>query len=251
MAEPDRFFFVHFQKTAGTSLFLRLRRHFGERAVFPMPEYEGRPLDQAFSIDELALRFAQHRDDIRVIAGHFPLCAIDAIDAPFSTFTILRDPVGRILSFLRQQRQEAHQFAGSSLEEIYDDPWKREFLLTNAVVRMLSLELGDMRSMQREASETTVGSGTSDEEGLARAKRNLVERIDVVGFQEHFEELCDELCARYGWDLGVPLRANATQPAPAPTALVERIERDNWADIELYRFALDRRDQRIRDSAAT
>ena len=34
-AEPERFFFVHMQKTGGTSLYMRTKRHFGEAGVYP------------------------------------------------------------------------------------------------------------------------------------------------------------------------------------------------------------------------
>ena len=37
----ERYFFVHLQKTAGTTLFRRLKHHFGAAAVYPMPEYQG------------------------------------------------------------------------------------------------------------------------------------------------------------------------------------------------------------------
>ena len=40
---------------------------------------------------------------------------------------------------------------------------------------------------------------------LERAKERLA-GIDAVGLQERYEEFCDELSARFGWDLGEPER---------------------------------------------
>ena len=34
-AEPERFFFVHMQKTGGPRLYMRTKRHFGEAGVYP------------------------------------------------------------------------------------------------------------------------------------------------------------------------------------------------------------------------
>ena len=59
--------------------------------------------------------------------------------------------------------------------------------------------------------------------------------------QEHFEEFCDELVQRFGWDLGQPRFANPSKPFAAEDGLRVRIARDNELDVELYRFALELR----------
>jgi hypothetical protein len=230
-AEPPRFFYVHLQKTAGTALFRRLRIQFGRRAVYPMPEYQGSP-DTSLGVDELRLRWAEHRDEIRVVTGHFPLCVTELLDAPFTTFTVLREPVERALSFLRHQRQEEPRFHGATLEEIYADPVCREGLIRNHMVRMLSLTVDEM-------TDGALTPVTVDEARLERAQQNLAHRIDVVGVQERFEEFCDELTARFGWDLGDPQFANRSAPAEVDDELKERIAVDNAMDLALYRFAVD------------
>jgi hypothetical protein len=64
-----------------------------------------------------------------------------------------------------------------------------------------------------------------------------VERIDVWGVQESFEDLCDELARRFGWNLGAPRYANRTTPLAVTDDFRERIARDNALDVELYRYA--------------
>src|SRR5919106_3406436 len=194
MAEPQRYFFVHLQKTGGTALFRRLRHHFGTAGVYPMPQYQGTP-DDVLDVDLLRERFVRHRGEIRVVTGHFPLCTADTLGVPFVTFTVLREPVDRALSFLRHQRKEEPRFHGASLEEIYDDPVCRDGLIRNHMVRMLSLS----------SLEMTAGALTPvdlDEDRLAVAQDAVARRIDVVGLQERFDSFCQELAARFGWDLG-------------------------------------------------
>jgi Galactose-3-O-sulfotransferase len=227
--EPQRFFFVHLQKTAGTALFRRLRHHFGTDAVYPMPRYQGSP-ESVLDVGLLAKRFAQHHADIRVVTGHFPLCAVERLGVPFATFTVLREPVERALSFLRHQRQEEPRFQGTTLEQIYADPVCRDGLIRNHMVRMLSLSLDEM-------TDGALTQINVDEERLAVACDALEHRIDVVGIQERFEEFCDALARRFGWDLGPSQFANRTPPMEASAELRERIAADNDLDGRLYRFA--------------
>jgi hypothetical protein len=229
MGEPQRYFFVHLQKTGGTALFRRLRHQFGTAGVYPMPQYQGTP-EAVLDVELLAERFDRHRDEIRVVTGHFPLCTVDRLGAPFATFTVLREPVERALSFLRHQRQEEPRFHGATLEEIYDDPVCRDGLVRNHMVRMLSLS-------NEEMTDGALTPVAVDEDRLAAAQEALERRIDVVGLQERFDAFCEALAARFGWDLGRRQFANRTPLIEVNDALRERIAADNELDARLYRFA--------------
>jgi hypothetical protein len=226
-----RFFFVHLQKTAGTTLFRRLKQQFGAAAVYPTPEYQG-DVDSVIGVDLLVERFAKHRDEIRVVTGHFPLCTEELLDADFVPFTLLREPVSRTLSFLRHQRQVAPEFANTPLEEIYDRPLMRDGLVRNHMVRMLSLTVDEM-------TDGMLTQVDVDDARVERAKAQLVDRIDLFGVQEHFDEFCDLLAQRYGWTLGPMHHANRTEPVDVPESLLHSIAADNAADAELYRFAAE------------
>ena len=238
--EPDRYFFVHLQKTGGTALFRRLRIHFGADAVYPQPQYQGSP-ETSLGIEPLRTRFELHHDDIRVVTGHFPLCTTELLGEPFTTFTILREPVARTLSFLRHQRKEEPRFAESTPEEIYADPVCRDGLLRNHMTRMLSLTVDEM-------TDGALTPVVVDRARLDRAKENLANGVDVFGVQERFEEFCGELTVRFGWDLGPPQFANRTASAAVAESLRARIAADNEIDGELYQFALDLLDRGRRDT---
>ncbi len=232
IVEPGRrFFFVHLQKTAGTTLFRRLRHHFGAHAVYPMPQYQGE-VEATLDVELLTQRFADHADEIQLVTGHFPLCVTELLDAEFTVLTLLREPVERALSFLRHQREVSPQFAESALEEIYEDPLCREALLRNHMVRMLSMTTDEM-------TDGVLTQVPVDDTRLETARRNLHDRIDTVGVQEDFEAFCRVLTARYGWKLGPSHRANQTAPVETSDAFRQRIAVDNAMDAELYRSAVE------------
>src|SRR5215207_2916070 len=107
------FFFVHIMKTAGTALHDRLVNHFGD-AVYPTWPLDGPNQQESYlSVDCLRERLASRGDQIRIITGHFPLRITESIDGRFTTLTLLRDPVQRMLSQLRSSQQQP-------LERAYD-----------------------------------------------------------------------------------------------------------------------------------
>jgi hypothetical protein len=227
--EPQRYFFVHIMKTAGGSLRRRLINHFGEAAVYPTRGVDGTdPVKLNLSIDHLRERLAARGDDIRVITGHFPLRTTELIDGRFTSLTLLREPVERMLSFLRQQRAIQRSNRGKGLEEIYDDDV--DGLADNNMTKMLALTPAEMRASMFNRVEFS-------RDHLERAKEALA-GMDAVGLQERFEDFCDELSARFGWRLGEPVTGvNATAPVEIPESLRARIAEDNAFDVELYEFA--------------
>ncbi len=227
---PPRYFFVHLQKTAGTALFRRLRYTFGSDAVYPRPDEQGTP-EAVLDVDRLR-RCLSVGDGYQVVTGHFPLCVVDVLDGPYATFTVLRDPVERVLSFLRHQREVEPRFAGWPLEDIYAQPIATGPLVREHMVRMLSLTVAEM-------TDGALTDVQIDDERRRRAEQNLTARIDVFGLQEHFESFCTDLEQTFDWDLGSPLFMNRTAPAPASAELRNQIAQDNPQDVRFYRFAVD------------
>lgn len=89
--------FLHLHKTAGTSVRLFLRGLFPPHEVCP-----------AITHQELCMLTPDQLRTYRVFAGHFDWSKLDEIDGPSFTFTVLRDPVERLVSnyfFWRTQAQ--------------------------------------------------------------------------------------------------------------------------------------------------
>lgn len=240
-SQPQRFFFVHILKTGGTDLFTRLGGdpsievdhpyYFSEDEIYPnATDGDVFTVAPQMAVDQLLLRWAERRDQIRIVMGHFPLCTVEQLDADFTTLTVVREPVERTLSFLRHHRKMTVEDRDKPFEEIYGDDFRFRGLVHNHMVKMFSLTTDEM-------TDGMLTRVDFDEGHLERAKAGLAS-VDVLGIQEHFEEFCDELESRFGWTLGTPLWANRTAPVDIPDSLVKRIAIDNALDVELYDYAV-------------
>lgn len=228
---PQRFFFVHLQKTGGSSLTRRIKHHFGIEHVYPN-KTDGRTVGGLMvHVDHLLVRWKDRGDQIRVVAGHFPYCTMQLLDSEFTTLTLLRDPIERILACLRFAKKTDPADRHRSLEEIYDDPHKFHSFFHNHMVKMWSLTTDEMAR-----PEGAVTHVEFTREHLDRAKRNLA-TVEALGFQEQFDDFCSELSSRFGWDLGRPVHTNRTKPSTVSDALRQRIATDNALDVEFHEFA--------------
>lgn len=224
----DRFFFVHLQKTGGTTLIHRLPRRFRSSEVYP-DSSDGAIERAVISVDQLLDRWRIRGNEIRIVTGHFPLCTAELLGGHFTTLTVLREPVERTLSYLRHHREATTSDRAKSLEEIYEDPFRFHGFIHNHMVKMLSLTVAQMKNGALTDIDLT-------DAALERAKQNL-ERIDIVGLQEQFGHFWEELWQRFGWRLGEPARSNQTQHMPVSQSFRERIARDNELDVVLYEEA--------------
>lgn len=234
---PERFFFVHLQKTAGTALLRRLRHAMGRTAVYP-DHADGDRFKRVIDVPHLCARWKERGHEVRVVTGHFPLCTVDLLGDSFTPLTLLREPVGRTLSFLRHQQQADADDANPPLEALYDDPFRFHGLIHNHMVKMLGTTVDEM-------PRGALTRLPVRRDHLERAKERVA-RMPVVGVQERFEEFCDALTGRYGWDLGPPVWANRTVIDGQPsTAFLARVRDDNSLDAELYDFARELVDRRL------
>jgi len=243
--EPTRFFIVHLQKTAGTSLRDQFRATFSDNEIYPNAT-DGRDKRlSVISVSHLLERWQARRHELRVIAGHFPLATVELLDTNFVTLTVVRDPVTRTLSYLRHQKKINRGDRDRSLREIYDDPFRFNGLIRNHMVRMFSIGCDEMRpgdGVLTDVDDTT--------ERLERAKQALA-RLDAFGLQSDFDAFWLGFAARYGLEAGSPLRSNATEPEDAPDELVSRIVRDNALDMQFYSYAERLYDERKRSDSST
>jgi hypothetical protein len=218
------------QKTGGVSLYVRMQREFGEDAVYPARS-DGDAVGVAPQLmtDVLLARWAERREAIRVVTGHFPLCVTELLDCDFAKFTVLRDPVERTLSYLRHHRRTTPADREKPLELIYEDPGNFKHFIDNHMVKMLSMRAGEMTDGMMTVLELDRGR-------LRAAKRNLG-RMDAFGLQEDLEGFATRLEELFGWRLGPPVHENVTEHTDVPASFRKRIATDNDLDMELYEHA--------------
>lgn len=237
MNSPERFFFCHLQKTGGTSLQMALRKQVGPRHVYPLPK-DRKDVRSQIEVEFLQDVWARDHGRLRIVTGHFPLCVTEVLGVPFRTFTLLREPVARTLSFLRHRVRLRPELEGVPLGDVYGEPRVLHSLIENHQVKMLSLTVDEMT-----AGAMTM---TAFHEGHLERAIAALDRMDVVGLQTDLAGFYRALDERFGWSLGAPIRANVTADRTDPGAgeaadeeLIARIRRDNALDIALYEHAVE------------
>jgi hypothetical protein len=232
------FFFVHLMKTGGTTFVQHIKANFPPDACYPTADAEDR--NRAYRrVDELKALSPEQRRDIRVYCGHFPFAASQLVGADV-TFSILREPVDRTVSFLRHAKRWIKDKTHLSLEEIYEDEWMQHFFIRNYQSRAFAMQLDEDGEIRLDGKDV-------DDRLLARAKDNL-ERLDVLGLTERYGEFLDEMRTRFGWriDDGVRDMLVSTEDWDVSASFRARIAEENSADVEFYDHARRLLDERRR-----
>ncbi|MGQ0830572.1 MAG: hypothetical protein ACT4OV_02735 [Microthrixaceae bacterium] len=241
--------FVHVMKTGGTSVMRTLRETFALSEIYPRAtddlRYENGALDIAhhLSVPYLLSLSEERTASIRVYIGHFPYVVRELMGVPMRAATVLREPVARTVSLLRQiKRQQPWEdepatrrpVADLPLEEVYEHPRVFAPLIQNHQTKIFSMTPDDDPQSYMDVVEV-------DAARLARARTNL-EEVDVLGVMEHFDWFVDDLEAAFSWKVVRSARKNVTPDedlGPVSPSLLKRIASDNALDIELYERARD------------
>ncbi len=234
------FFFVHVMKTAGTTFVRQLQQQFPAESIYPSRGIDWtspNDVEAYINIPRLLALSAERRSQVQIYTGHFPFMVCDLLDPELVTLTVLRDPIDRTISVLKQFKRREARFRDSSLEAIYDDRPIFRFFVENHQTKVFSLAPED--------NEVAINCGlTIDDARYARARENLA-RVDVIGFTEMYDDFVDEVRSRFGWwPAGVDreVRANvSTEDWDVEPAFRERIAADNAYDVRLYEYARARR----------
>jgi galactose-3-O-sulfotransferase len=231
--------YVHLPKCGGTTF---------NRII----EWEYPPL-QVFSVDPAFFRWSYQRlrrwpqdrlARIKVFKGHMPFGLHKSLSQPATYITVLRDPIDRAISQyyfpLTHRLQWRHrQVKNVTLEEYIErTPYK------NVQTKLLSgLDHGyDFLAGECSASE------------LELAKRNLSTQFSLIGLTERFDESLALAKVEFGWRIQQYADFNVTRHRPKKdqisAAARELVTEHNRFDVELYRYALELFDEKIKRNAA-
>jgi len=226
--------FLHIPKTAGTSMMELLARNFAAGEVLRITDIHRPAADlQAEVEDGLAA-------NCRLISGHFPFAAVAALQDQALPFTMLRDPVSRVVSLYRFWRiQEPHcvtgpaaQFACALAKSLRFDAF-------------LACEHPLIVSATRDEMCKALCAGHGDEAAASDPASLFLQARETLntipfGLVERMSDSLRLLSHRLGVQLIEPIRLNRTDTAEcAPPTCEEReiIIRNNLGDMALYDHA--------------
>jgi hypothetical protein len=218
-------------KTGGATF----RRHIEDNfpgAVYPDLAVDGQRHDANLLVQQLLALPPERHAQITAYTGHFPFVTAEMLDPDLVTLTLLRDPVERIISYLKHCKRWNPQHRELEFEAIYEDGFNFPMLIHDHQVKVFAMRRDDRLESVLDVIPIDVGR-------LATAKANL-EAVDVVGFREDHDAFLDEVARRYGWTFRD--RAGwrvSTEGWQVSDALRRRIETDNAADVEFYAWARD------------
>ncbi len=236
----NRFFFVHVQKTAGTTFREQIEATFTPDEIWPpkggsLGEYLTAYVDAA-PLLELELTERNRR---LVVHGHYPFCSVAKCGGDRTSITILRDPVDRVESLLRMNTRTRSSDADRRLEEIYEDPDLHAMQIKDHQAKVFAMTAAD-------GSDSVLHSLDVDGARLEVAKKQL-EAVDVLAFQDDLDALTQTMITKFGWApprSAAPQNTNAQVTQRADAALRKRIADDNPADQEFWEFACELRASR-------
>lgn len=219
--------FVHIPKTAGTTLHRIIDRQYPRRSRLRLElHHEGVRAFQALP--------EARRARLRMLRGHIPYGLHTHCPRPAIYFTLLREPVDRLVSYYYFVQREATHY-------LYDYANTPGMTLKRYVEDRVSLQMDNMQTRLLSGVWTGPGFGKCTQGTLARAKRNLEEHFGVVGLTERFDETLLLLKRTFGWRNVCYVRHNVTRGRPKRAALdaetLDVLRETNQLDVDLYRHA--------------
>lgn len=176
---------------------------------------------------------SEELDPLRILKGHFQFGMHDLWEDDFEYFTILRDPLKRLISsyyfILETEDHYLHHELKQKNLSFYE--YVTSGIVSNTENMMVRLISG--------FKDVPFGSLTS--EHLEVAKSNLVNHFPIFGPLDEFDKILVLLAKRYTWNVSYYQRINETKskveaPALSPDQL-NHVKSLIQLDAELFKFA--------------
>ncbi|WP_445487020.1 sulfotransferase family 2 domain-containing protein [Niallia sp. 03133] len=219
MADKAVSVFIHIPKTGGTTLNEIFKRQYNSKKFHDHDSYNG----EIKTLDELN---EHEKNKILAVAGHHFYGDHEYFNKPFRYFTMLRNPVDRVISlyyFLQT-------FPG--YERVKD----------------MSLEEYILAEPEAQNNQTVLICGDFVNPDLDTAKERL-KTFQIVGVTDMFDESLFFLKKEFNWKKVNYTKKNITKNRPLKeeisSDLINLIKEYNALDIELYYFAKQLLEEKI------
>lgn len=230
LVTAPKLFFVHLMKTGGASFRAHLRTVLDPDRIFPNGADGADDLIMAnLDIQRLLGLDQDRRARIDAYTGHFPYVTTRLLGEEVWTATIVREPVGRTVSYLKHCRRYDDRHEGRTLEQIYDDPDTNAMMIRNYQSKLFAMTEEDRLETQLDVIDV-------DESRIEIAMANL-DSVDVVGVHDRYAEFLQAMSARTGWQFGRVGRWRPGEADQASDDLRRRIAEDNAMDTRFYEHA--------------
>ena len=220
--------FLHIPKTAGSTLYRIIESHYRWETIYTL--WQTGTLDEFQQLSPAALA------KIEMLRGHFAFGLQQQLPETAVYFTILREPVDRVISYYHFIRRSPKHYC---YEQVTQEKMSLEQFVTSQIDTLA--DNGQTRLLANLTTGHEVPYGQCTPDLLAQAKQNLQNRMRVVGLTERFDETLFLLRAAFGWQKIRYSRQNVSADrkptAVLPPATLEAIQASNQLDSELYRFA--------------
>jgi Galactose-3-O-sulfotransferase len=232
-AEIDQLLlFLHIPKAGGTTLNGIINQQYPKAKTFHLNGINNLP--------QLAQLSLAQRQSLKIIRGHFAFGIHQFLECPSTYFTLLREPIQRVIShyhYVRRSPQVPGHMAAQTMSLAEYVVAQRANLQTRMLYGLID---------HKASCETEI---------LAIAKHHIDTSFAVVGILERFDETLALLQLAFNWTMPVYIQQNiATQakqasssalPPDVSAKTLALIGEKNAMDIALYQYAQEKFEQRI------
>ncbi|MEH7164121.1 sulfotransferase family 2 domain-containing protein [Priestia megaterium] len=204
--------FIHIPKTGGTTLNEIFKRSYAENEI-----YDHVPLEA------MSKHFSQLKEEdkkvIKAISGHHSYGIHDLFSKPYTYFTMMRNPVERVISLYYFLKTYPGYYENSMRNMPFEEYIDWDPQAKNGQIRQIC--------------------GPTSQISLEKAKENL-EAFELVGITEMFNESLQLLRDKFNWNNIEYVKKNVTKSRPriseVSTEIIKKIEKNNELDIQLFEY---------------